>query len=292
MALKIVAASVATASGIGLTWSDCGDAETIGEVTDLQPTTINLGKNQLKGTGVLSKDEDGGTFNFVAKAGPIPVLKGSGNLCEDTTIDMPLGAGSIVFHAIDCPKTAGDIEIDLDINVLSEEFTNDLIKVSLTAEGTSGDKLLCMDIGIQNAAEAKDPCLAVTGGCVCPENSSTDGQCTPVASAYACHGDDACAGSVDPSEANGLGCDVIGTVCNVVFSSVATSALGCTEDSALVVAACEAALLGPEDPLADTCAALLGGICEVSCIAAVAAGGSFSAHSCKKAAHCSGDVIV
>jgi hypothetical protein len=152
MALKIVAASVAIASGIDLSWSDCGDADTVGQVTDLQPTTINLGKNQLKGTGVLSKDEDGGSFIFVAKAGPIPVLKGSGNLCEDTTINMPLGAGSVVFHAIDCPRAAGAIEIDLDINVLSEEVTNDLLKISLTAEGTTGDKLLCMDIGVQSAA--------------------------------------------------------------------------------------------------------------------------------------------
>merc|ERR1712048_671759 len=63
------------------------------------------------------------------------------------------GAGSVVFHAIDCPRAAGDIEINLDINVLSEEVTNDLLKISLTAEGTTGDKLLCMDIGVQSAAE-------------------------------------------------------------------------------------------------------------------------------------------
>merc|ERR1711904_492080 len=133
--------------GVDLTWSDCGDADTHAKVTDLQPTHLDMGATTtLVGSGTLDADQNGGTFNFKAKAGPIPVLKGSGNLCEDTTIKFPLGAGSIKFHALDCPIKAGDISLTLDVEVLGESSSNDLLDISLTANSDQGDKLLCMDI--------------------------------------------------------------------------------------------------------------------------------------------------
>merc|ERR1711937_864864 len=152
MALKLAAASLAVASAVDLTWTDCGDASTVATVTDLQPTSLDLGSNKLKGTGTLTQDEDGGSFEFKAKAGPITILKGSGNLCEENTINLPLGAGKVVFHALNCPAKAGDIEVDLDIDILSSYSSNDLVSVSLTAEATSGDKLLCLNVGIASAA--------------------------------------------------------------------------------------------------------------------------------------------
>lgn len=150
---KLVATSLVAASAVDLTWSDCGDADTHAKVTDLQPTSLNTGSNHVVATGTLDKDEDGGSFQFTAKAGPIPVLKGSGNLCEDTTINLPLGAGSIVFHKMDCPAKAGDVELDLDINILGA--TNDLVSISLTAEATSGDKLLCLNLGVASGQDVQ-----------------------------------------------------------------------------------------------------------------------------------------
>ena len=138
----------ASAGLFGLTWSDCGDADTHAKVADLQPTSIGLGNNALKGTGTVDKDIEGGSFNFVTKSGPIPVLKGTGDLCQDTTIDMPGGIGTVVFHSIGCPVAAGDLEVDLDVNLLSAEDINNLLNIHITAETTEGDKLLCLDIGV------------------------------------------------------------------------------------------------------------------------------------------------
>merc|ERR1711862_580016 len=149
---KLVVTSLAAASAIDLTWSDCGDASTVATVTDLSPTSLDLGKNTLKGKGTLTKDEDGGTFKFTAKAGPIPVLSGSGDLCQDSTINLPLGAGSVIFKSVGCPVKAGDIELDIDINILSAEVTNDLVKIAVTVESTSGDSLLCLNLGVASAA--------------------------------------------------------------------------------------------------------------------------------------------
>lgn len=146
---------VAAGAGVDLTWSDCGDASTHAKVTDLQPTHLDLGtKATLVGKGTLDKDESSGTFKFVAKAGPIPVLKGSGSLCEDTTINLPLGAGSLKFYGLDCPVKAGDIAIKIDADILSSSTdANDLLDISLTAESDDGDKLLCMDIKAKDVTQ-------------------------------------------------------------------------------------------------------------------------------------------
>merc|ERR1712113_1185019 len=102
MALKDAAASFALASAVDLKWTDCGDSSTHVKITDLEPTSVKVGgKTTLTGTGTLDQDESGGTFDFKAKLGPIQVLKGSGSLCEDTTIKLPLGAGSIKFNEFD-----------------------------------------------------------------------------------------------------------------------------------------------------------------------------------------------
>merc|ERR1712224_1065496 len=74
-------------------------------------------------------------------------ISGNGNLCEDTRIKFPLGAGSLIFHAIDCPISKGEVQVRLDIAVaVSTPMTNDLLKISLTAKSKSGDKLICVDL--------------------------------------------------------------------------------------------------------------------------------------------------
>merc|ERR1712098_320632 len=98
----------------------------------------------ITGTGKLDKDENGGTFKFTAKVGSVPVLKGSGDLCKDTTINFPLGAGSIKFHGLNCPVSAGDIAVIMDVSILGE--SNDLVNIELTADSDSGDKVLCVNI--------------------------------------------------------------------------------------------------------------------------------------------------
>merc|ERR1719163_776654 len=157
MALRITSSVVAVASAVDLTWSDCGDADTHAKVTDLQPTSFDLGvKTTLVGKGTLDTDENGGTFKFVAKTGPLPVLKGSGSVCEDTTINLPLGAGSIKFHGLDCPVKAGDIAVTLDVDILGDSSTdaNSMLETTTSAESDAGEKLFCM---VVEATTAVDP---------------------------------------------------------------------------------------------------------------------------------------
>jgi len=146
--------AIASAASVDLTWSDCGDADTHGKIADLQPTHLDIGtKTTIVGSGTLDKDENAATFKFVAKLGLIPVLKGSGSVCEDTTIKLPLGAGSILFHGIDCPVKAGDLAISLDLDILSSSSdSNDLTDIKVTVDSDTGDKLVCMEIKAKDAS--------------------------------------------------------------------------------------------------------------------------------------------
>jgi len=76
--------------------------------------------------------------------------------------------------------------------------------------------------------------------------------------------------------------------CSKLFAKAVTSVVGCTLDDAAVVAACEIAGIGPEDPFADACAAILGITVEAGCVAMVNEGGAFTAAKCKSVAGCDG----
>merc|ERR1712083_742977 len=104
------------------------------------PLDVDVGETQMVGKGFLDMDVDGGSFAFTAKTGPVTILSGGEDLCGETKIDFPLGAGSIVFHGVqNCPTPAGEVEIDLDLNVLSTQMTNDLVNIEVTATSTAGD---------------------------------------------------------------------------------------------------------------------------------------------------------
>jgi len=80
----------------------------------------------------------------------VSVLKDGGSLCEDKHIVMPLNAGTIDFHGINCPVATGEISVKLDINLLdSSAVSNDLITIDLSALTDKGDKLLCAALSVE-----------------------------------------------------------------------------------------------------------------------------------------------
>jgi len=87
-------------------------------------------------------------------------------------------------------------------------------------------------------------------------------------------------------------CSAFGKVCDIMLGGgPVVSTAGCIADDAAVVATCEAAGLGPEDPMADTCAAVFATVFTTACKAAIKAGekglGEFGKAACKDAAGCS-----
>merc|ERR1719203_1392938 len=89
---------VASAKLLGISWSDCGDSDSHGIVSDLQPasfdtetfTTVTL-------DFMIDEDVSAGTFEITGKFDGIPFPKVSGDLCDPTSQSMtcPLQAGSV-----------------------------------------------------------------------------------------------------------------------------------------------------------------------------------------------------
>jgi len=168
----------AAASGGGtikLNWSDCGDSSTHGHITSLSPTSVTLGtKTSLTGKGKVDEAIPGATYKVVAKEGFIPIFSHTGDACKPDTIKLPAGAGELDMKGFKCPLSPGDAELDLDLT-LSSSIPAKLarITIELTAETSSGDKALCVQIKTapENLiADGEDLIADPTG-----ENMITDG---------------------------------------------------------------------------------------------------------------------
>merc|ERR1712154_476180 len=120
-----------------------------GSVSDLQPPTITTGQTTtLSGTGSVNEAVAGGKFHLVMKAGLIKLLDHTGDICSADHIDLPLGVGSIDWKGMPCPVSAGEVTVDMDMN-LAENVPSML----LTTSSSNGDDLICVQIKTKASKE-------------------------------------------------------------------------------------------------------------------------------------------
>jgi cathepsin L len=143
---------VAGADTVNLGFEDCGAAKGAhAKITSLTPATIDMpGKATITGSGDLDADQTGAHFTLKVKKGVLPLISGKGNICEDTTIKLPLGAGSFTVKGLDCPTKAGKVDVNVDLDILSADLfddSNDLVTISIeaTADDT-GDEVICLTV--------------------------------------------------------------------------------------------------------------------------------------------------
>ena len=142
---------LAGAKKINLTYKDCGSSSTHAKITALQPDYIEVpGKATIVGSGVLDSDQTGAHFTLKVKKGFMPFVSDKGNICEDTTIKLPLGTGSFTVKGLDCPVKAGNIDVEVDLDLLSDLFEdgeNSLLSIHIDANADdTGDQVICLDV--------------------------------------------------------------------------------------------------------------------------------------------------
>jgi len=171
MAFKAAVASslvLAGAEKVKLTYKDCGSSSTHAKITSLVPDTIDVpGKATVVGSGSLDADQTSAHFELKVKKGILPFVSGKGNICEDTTINLPLGAGSFTVKGIDCPAKAGDVSVEVDLDIASslfEEGDNSLLTIHIDANADdTGDQVICLDIDASLASSDSDSWEAFKG---------------------------------------------------------------------------------------------------------------------------------
>merc|ERR1712000_778469 len=113
--------ALASAGGVvDLTFSDCGDASTIGTIQDVQPRSLTLGDTtRLIGSGAITEAFPAGDFTFDAKALGVTILSDGGDVCAPKTITLPLGVGTFQYLGNSCPLAAGDVALTFDVTLSS-----------------------------------------------------------------------------------------------------------------------------------------------------------------------------
>jgi hypothetical protein len=152
----------ASAENVKLSYTDCGSSSTHAKITGLKPNTISVpGKASIVGSGSLDSDQTSASFSLKVKKAGIPLVSGKGSICEDTTIKIPLGAGSFTVKGLDCPVQSGDVDVEVDLDLLSEVFEhaeNSLLSIHIEANADdTGDQVICLDVDASLASNEEHP---------------------------------------------------------------------------------------------------------------------------------------
>merc|ERR1712232_948476 len=158
-----LAAPLAGAGNLAVTFKDCGDANTDAVVKDVVPKSIQAGATTtITGSGILKKDVTGGsyTMDMTGVLGAVLVKNCNGDASKANTCDIeaPLfgKVGSLSYQPATFPIKAGDISGVPKVGVTlraglpsSVEATTTTLKVT----GSDGDKIICVKIMTKAASE-------------------------------------------------------------------------------------------------------------------------------------------
>jgi hypothetical protein len=154
-------AGAASAENVKLSYKDCGSSSTHAKINGLKPDTISVpGKASIVGSGNLDADQTSASFSLKVKKAGIPLVSGKGSICEDTTIKIPLGAGSFTVKGLDCPIKAGNVDVEVDLDLLSsvDPAENNLLSIHIEANADdTSDQVICLDVDASLAEDIKPP---------------------------------------------------------------------------------------------------------------------------------------
>merc|ERR1712028_171378 len=132
---------------VTITWEDCGDSSTHGKVTDLQPTSFNIGDDfTMTGTG---------SFNIHVEAAGIIKKDFAGSICEAKVFKLPLGLGKVTWGGMSCPVAAGTLSVPIGLQLSSSvpaALANG--KVAAVASTAAGLDLLCVNAQLHKQSSA------------------------------------------------------------------------------------------------------------------------------------------
>merc|ERR1711972_171488 len=139
----------------GLTWTDCRDSSTHAKITDFTPKTITTGQTAtMTGMGIVDEDVSAANFDLEMKtaAGTVSC---KGDASQSKTCNLPLGTGSLTFDAMTFPIKKGSVSVKVDL-ALAASLPSALAhtETKVTAVGTNGEQLFCLDIQSAPASHA------------------------------------------------------------------------------------------------------------------------------------------
>merc|ERR1719313_1958786 len=101
----------------------------------------------MTGTGALSEDVAGATFDLEMTGAIGKLVSCQGDASASKTCSLPLGTGSLTFDAMTFPLKAGSTDVNVDISLSSAVPASlQTTTTRTTAAASNGDKLFCIEI--------------------------------------------------------------------------------------------------------------------------------------------------
>merc|ERR1719408_302667 len=101
----------------------------------------------MTGTGQLSEEVTGASFDLTMSGMLGQLLHCSGDASVSKSCSLPLGTGSLTFDAMKFPIAPGSVPVNVDIS-LKSTLPASLLKTKTIAKATAknGDDLFCIEI--------------------------------------------------------------------------------------------------------------------------------------------------
>lgn len=148
-------ATVAVATDLAVTWSDCGDSSFKAKINDVEPKTITMGgTSTITGSGTLGEEVTDQVNFDMAMEVQFEDCKGvasTGGKCN-----FPLNMGSIEFVGLASPIKAGEVPINVNLYI-SRLLPATLMETTtqVTALGKdSGNKIFCLNVYTKKSAKS------------------------------------------------------------------------------------------------------------------------------------------
>ena len=134
-----------------ITWSICSGEEAHGlfDSVEIINNPVIPGQNTtVYGYGKLDKEvTEGATWKLTASYQGIKVMSESGNLCEDSTVTLPLRSGYMYINGLTCPQAAGKVSV-VEKAIFNYKPPTGTYDVKCMMYDQDGEEILCLDINI------------------------------------------------------------------------------------------------------------------------------------------------
>jgi len=132
-------------NGGSMTGSDCGGASITFSDFEISPDEITKNEEITQTiTGTLTKPVQSGTFDIVVKMGGTEVYSNSGDVCGESTFDLPLNAGHFSFKGLSCPANPGPVTVTFT-SMLPTIAPSGSYDIKITAKDQDSSPLMCID---------------------------------------------------------------------------------------------------------------------------------------------------
>ena len=133
-----------------ITWKICSGEKAHGVLDSVEiiNNPVVPGQNTtVFGYGMLDKDLTSGTWTLSGYFKGLKVLSKKGNLCQDSTINLPLNSGKSYINGLTCPTPAGKVSV-VEKAIFNYKPPTGVYSIKCQMFDQDKEEVLCLNIDV------------------------------------------------------------------------------------------------------------------------------------------------